>query len=1193
MVADSKESRLRDLSSRFGRIDCLASPTKKYVLAHANYHSTSEQLSAYLAPAAPLAFVEREIAPLDEPRFRSLCVRLAAIEDLQRLSGELELSNTADHADWLAWAEQVKRYPDRCLYCLANHYAGALSPPGPDSEALAVSLLADAFWLLGRPGVAVRMLETHVGLAGFDYRDTHDLRLRLEGFARRLDPNLATSIVRILANALRFAGRPGRAVRVLEAHAGLTGVDYRNVYGMRLCLANFTRGLAPDMADGFLRILATALRFTGRFGDAAVLLEFQAGLAGARYEDADELRRRLAGSVLHLDPNTIVGVLRTLANVLRLVDRIGDAVRLLEVHAGLTETDYERPDKVREKLKALTLLLTANDAAGFLQALARALCSTDRRGEHAALLLEAHSGLAGTDYADRDELHARLASFVPPLQPSTATGLLRVLADALHASRRVGDAVRLLEAHAGLTEDGYADPSELRQRMAAFGRGRQVGTVASFWRVLAELLDADGRADHAALILDFYADGFPWLEDEDEAKGPIPGTTCHLTELWLKFFHVRDLDRALNVCERLLPYLRRSTRRPDLRHEDRQLFIQRIRPLRRRVVQVAYHAAAMAVDPVGADHLRSQALLWDAELSQRLLVERYLLGQIEEVEYLDADSPEEKWPFDVSEPDWPGHADDQDRGATPLSVATFEAIAGVPEDRFATPVGRPGSLDPPEWVRQAEDFVSRGLAEADLTQAVGPNTIFLRATFAPDGRLLWTAATSVGRQLTILAHDAGAGTPYDRDRIAWAAAHHDMRLMLAYLNVEQRKTVARAFVEDFENLVTSLRTKHGSRWFAADFTRDLQVLMDGWRSSRVEELQRLAHRVGASFRPLLDPSAGRGELSAWSERAARQCQRAVDLVQDAVNYDTSYSHLADLINRATEDYLQEIAIVWKLDDLAKSLSSEIDLVVQVDDALHAVPVAHLRVGGRPLWQQVCSIRASLSLLLDALQYEVEQVIRRRQSEAPPRLLTVSHFHREDGAIRGAVSLHHGQINLAKEHGLAWYAAAIVPSGRMETLFRGLDQGAIRALTVCGHGDEFRAGIYLAGKDGKVLWNGRGHDLSGVDLLLLASCSLGRVKSSGDRDVEGFCVELALHGARSVLSYRWPVACEQAANITNEVLAQYLNLKAQRERGDVGPDQRERRLRAQALNLARRKMLSDDGSGRYLNTIAACDLWGLG
>ena len=113
--------------------------------------------------------------------------------------------------------------------------------------------------------------------------------------------------------------------------------------------------------------------------------------------------------------------------------------------------------------------------------------------------------------------------------------------------------------------------------------------------------------------------------------------------------------------------------------------------------------------------------------------------------------------------------------------------------------------------------------------------------------------------------------------------------------------------------------------------------------------------------------------------------------------------------------------------LAEHLGAWLDVVVQADDVLHAVPVVHLEVAGRPLWQQVRSVRASLSVLLDVLQRQIEQE-RRDDVPASHRLITVSWAEPGDPVRNATQRLHREQQALAgpEQFGLEWRVAAEDP-----------------------------------------------------------------------------------------------------------------------------------------------------------------------
>src|SRR5262249_37982003 len=150
-------------------------------------------------------------------------------------------------------------------------------------------------------------------------------------------------------------------------------------------------------------------------------------------------------------------------------------------------------------------------------------------------------------------------------------------------------------------------------------------------------------------------------------------------------------------------------------------------------------------------------------------------------------------------------------------------------------------------------------------------------------------------------------------------------------------------------------------------------------------------------------------------------------------------------------------------------------------------------------------------------------------------------------------LHLDQQALAKEYGLDWYSAGYQPEATPMNLARGLaGHGPFRVVTLCGHGGQIsgasttlgpRTGVLLRADPPRqdppgdwleTLWRGEPCDLGWAEFLVQVSCSVGRLSQDGLRDVEGFCVELVLSRARSVLAARWPVHCYQAIDFANAV-----------------------------------------------------------
>jgi hypothetical protein len=478
----------------------------------------------------------------------------------------------------------------------------------------------------------------------------------------------------------------------------------------------------------------------------------------------------------------------------------------------------------------------------------------------------------------------------------------------------------------------------------------------------------------------------------------------------------------------------------------------------------------------------------------------------------------------------------------------------------SSPEGAPA---PSPFASRFEDLVHRGLDEAGVAESLGPTGLLLRVTFDPEGRLVWGALRNEGQRLGLAGF--GAGAPGDLQRLRWASAQHDFSMGFLHWMTRMRS-------------LPPLRSAGRKALLAA--LQDLAEASEpGARVAEVSQTlsDRLQEKAAASLLRLLKvltwplSEAGSDPLGVEELHAAERFVAGIDRPPQG----------RDTIDAVTADYLRRVTEIWDLSSLGASLTLDTDLVVQGDDALHAVPVAWLPRGGVPLYRRVRTVRASLAPQLDALLEEIDREGSAGQDE--PRLLSISYFHPEDQARKGAQWLHHGHMRLAERFGAVSVAGADEKTGTVGSIRAALEQHhSFATASICGHGDFERAGILLGGEGGEeVLWQGQGCDLAGVDWLLLVSCSIGRASRTGDLDVEGFCVQLAVHRARSVLACRWPVLAVEAAAFANEAVRQYLELEGQPER------------RACAVAAARRAVCEGERPLVGLNTAAAFEMYGLG
>jgi hypothetical protein len=264
----------------------------------------------------------------------------------------------------------------------------------------------------------------------------------------------------------------------------------------------------------------------------------------------------------------------------------------------------------------------------------------------------------------------------------------------------------------------------------------------------------------------------------------------------------------------------------------------------------------------------------------------------------------------------------------------------------------------------------------------------------------------------------------------------------------------------------------------------------------------------------------------------------------------------------------------------------VNLIVEVEDVLHAVPVGFLSPGDEGwLFDRVRSVRASMSLLLSLLHAQAGH----GDADRRKSMVTVSWFAPLDpnhaALAEAELWLHTGQKLLADRAGLRWRSASHAPPGRAAAISESVRSGdPVKVLTVCGHGDARYAGVHL-GDDR--LWDGRGCDLSPIDFLLLVSCSIGRLRHGKQEtavpDVEGFVANLAAQRVQAALACRWPVHGLEAVWFANAVTDKYLNAPVLSSR-------------AAALARARGEFIGRKSGARDvvgLNTLAAFELYGEG
>jgi len=1116
---------------------------------------------------------------------------------------------------------------------LAAHRAGPVALAGDGAGALAV-------------------LERAAGIEPGDYASTQALRRRLDTATAGVPADLAAGTVLALSGALGMVRRTGDGLAVGEAYLRVDDSDRGDLARMRGRLRERLASASPALQASLLLGYAGMLAVVGRESESVALVwadldgvepgPVRQGDPRALAHLADVLTARLAD----LPPDVAA---LYLSFALPLLEGSGAATAALaaaEAHLGLAAGDYRPAARLDARLTRWRRgLSTAHLAAGALAVVVLLLHGAGRMDDGLALL-EWWAGIDAADYADDAALRRRWQDAGEDLPPDVPATLRRTWISSLADLGRRRDALAVVRADAGLAEPDLADPDRfgpaLERRLAGF----RVDTRDAYVLSLAQDLATLGLPGEAAAITDWYLRRHERFWTVPDAGDPGLRHVVPLVESWLAALLAAppagrgdDPHEAVllwDLADQAVRHLRRGLRAGGSAPADRRAFVDHVELLRRRVIEVGDRWTRLP-DPSPQDRERIvQAQLWGAELGQRVLVERFLLTRARSDPDPDRDAhpdrdpeadgapgrpavprPVEGWPLDRPRPTGViGHLPVLDRDAEDAALRLLlrrrgtartrpDAVADVPVVGAEPPEERwsPEERWPPEepWLPEAEALIRRGVDEDLLAGVLGPDAVLLRASAGPAGELTWVALGAADGGLRLLAH--AAGRPGDLARVHWAVLRHDVGLLMACAvdrldrsrGPSPDRSPDRSPDATGDQVARAVLSAVDALRAAADPVTDADAVLAGLAAaSSLAGEEALAARLGA----LLTPTPATGP-------DAEVLDRELALLGDAAraHLATGTGRRAVLaeIDAVTERFCAQVAAVWRLEPLVPALGRHLDLVLQLDAVLHAVPVAHLPLpDGRPLHAAVRSTRVSLCALLSVLQGRLDRDVEIGRD----RLLVLSHFpdtdpgedadpqdDGEDGdAETCAAWLHHGQDQIgARSPGSP---LRVLHAGRRPPATAALLEASVaegyQVVSVCGDGGAAGGGIELA--DG--LWSGDGGSWREVGLLVLVSCSVGRLQQVEDQDVEGLCVRLALRRARSVVACRWPVNALEAVAFANEIVAQYWALRGRARLGLIPPQA----LRARAVAEARRQLLHPPGGAPRtvgLHTMAAFDLYGNG
>lgn len=1068
------------------------------------------------------------------------------------------------------------------------------------TSAFYLMTLAGLLGAEGRRDDGVAVMEADAHLEPGDYKDdkglADKLAMRLQGF----DKISSFIYLQGLGGTLAMAGRHMDALRVSEVYAGLESADYEHPSQLSAKLHKLLDNLPPEIAVTYIMSLAGALGIAGRDSESVIVLRTYLGLEGTDESDVIKLTSAMKTQIQQLPTEAAIALLHM---SLSYANGRPEEIALWEAITGLEPADYHKKQLLSDKLHTMLSTISPDVAAMYITTLAGFLNFGDRVSD-ALALIEADSGLEESDYQDATRIVSRLRNRFAPLAEESSSTYLRIFVGTLSNLGHHEQAVMVQEVDAGLEQIDYTNFADLSNRVKQRLQRLTEGTAAAYLLELVYTLDTAGKQTKAALLIDCYMRVLLNLHGRPEDEHSPVLHVCTLVNYWFQYFGRAEQERTFSICGQIVPYLRRNLAQRGVTLKDRADFIEMVSSLRRHIVESGYYWASKEQDEDQARQLWLVTQLWDTELSQRLLWERFLLSQLDNSIAPDI-PPGITWPCVQQRPHTHSLFPTENRGRvlSDEQVSFLEETGGdsqiveEPKQVHLTPDERESALKAtyPDLFERGTAIVQQGIDETLLAHSLGPHSVLLRATFDSWGRLLWVAMTSDGSKLTVASY--GSGSVGDQERIRWIVAMHDLRcqvVRLSLLHPQVQEEVYYHLKSSLENLLGYFDWVQQSDAKADDITKPNGQQLFGVIQQMVDTVFTMNQHftlglLETCVTPMLQAPDDSEEFVSWAVEAARRVKEFQTILAAEPPV---FVNLQDILNTATRQCVEEIAEVWNLDMLTTVLIPQMDMILQLDDTLHALPLAHLLVAGRPLYQQVRSMRTSISLLLTLLQQEAEQKFWTGRVENR-QLLVVSWFEEGDHSREVVKWLHHGHLTLAETYGMTCYAAADDPPGTLGAISAALASGkTFHVMTICGHGNRHRMGIKLRNEQ---LWDGGGCDLSKVGWLLMVSCSIGRLAQSGDRDVEGFCVRLALHRALSVLACRWAVNSLEACVFANKVVRRYLHFHEELDKQRMTDSEC---LRARALNDARKYFLDNDPQelphpSVGLNTIAAFDLYGIG
>ncbi len=450
----------------------------------------------------------------------------------------------------------------------------------------------------------------------------------------------------------------------------------------------------------------------------------------------------------------------------------------------------------------------------------------------------------------------------------------------------------------------------------------------------------------------------------------------------------------------------------------------------------------------------------------------------------------------------------------------------------------------------------------------------LRFLTESKGVLRWWLCRSATSGLEVLR--SGMTKPLAVQQLGLESLRFNIRQELAWYVYEGRDGQE---AEDVLGATLSANSAQDPSWTQLD-TAALHSLGLSHLASLVRLLEHHSRTTGIAGHDDLHDELVRRGLDVWGSsliilKTVRSEGRIGDPEFLLRELDASVVEYASRLDRCLETELVFEPLLPDLDGA--------DLILQGPSPIVAAPCALLSCGSRPLFEAFSSVSSILSATL--LGHNRELSIGSSRGNG---LLSVT--WPPPASAEADVNfgfLHSMTAQIAKSKGWMLYNLCQQPPATVHNVcsaLSGESQVSSTLVVIAAHGDPEIGGVLLS--DGT--WDGDDVRLEAVDVLILVSCAVGRVRNQTLYDFDGMYVRLAGCGARSVLAARWPIDDHSASLVCIDFLDRYMGVEESRRTVDDFE-------RARTLNACRREYLSaaEEAAPGMLNVLAAFDLLGRG